>query len=176
MIRIKGMNELDKVLSLVASFRAANTTRRAFAKKKGLHPSALSRLLRVGDLPEEFLGELAKFERLSRTHLEVIATAPSERRQELLASVREGRSTYALRDRRETTAVRLEAPAPAPPAPTAPPVDPRAQALATKLGTSPEETQSFALELLSVLLRGSPDRVRASLEQFRAAKPSPAKA
>ncbi len=165
------MNELERVLSLVASFRAANTTRRAFAKKKGLHPSALSRLLRVGELPPELLGELARFERLSRTHLEVIATAPSERREELLASVREGRSTYALRDRRETTAVRLDAPLEPSPAPAPVPFDPRAQALATKLGTSPEETQSFALELLSVLLRGSPDRVRASLEQFRAARP-----
>jgi ParB-like chromosome segregation protein Spo0J len=157
------MNELERVLSLVTAFRTANMTHRAFAKKKGLHPSALSRLLRVGELPRELLGELASFERLSRTHLEVIATAPSERRSELIAAIREGRSTYRLRERRETTAVPVEGP------PVAP-ADPGALSLAASLGTSPEETQAFALELLSVLMRSSPERVHASLAAFRAAR------
>ena len=35
--------------------------------------AALSRILRVGELPEELLAELATFERLSRTHLEELA-------------------------------------------------------------------------------------------------------
>lgn len=197
------MNELKKVLSLIEAFRAANKSRRDFARSRGLHPSALSRILRVGELPGELLDELASFERLSRTHLEVIATAPSERRPELLARVREGRSTYSLRERRETTAVAIAAPeaakstapersgyptpsaersgyptaSPAPervpsPAPSVPPPsmyeDPRARELARRLGATPEETHAFALELLAALLRGSPDRVRSSLAQFRA--------
>ncbi len=172
------MNELKKVLSLVESFREAGGSRRDFARRHHLHPSALSRILKVGALPDALLAELAAFERLSRTHLEVIATAPEERRQELLAQVRAGRSTYRLRDRRETTAVALSAPPPAtePAPPPSPPVptaehDPRAAALARALGASVAETRAFSLELLSVLLAGSPGRVRASLEQFRLQRP-----
>jgi hypothetical protein len=121
----------------------------------------------VGELPGELLSELASFERLSRTHLEVLATAPEERRGELVSAMKEGRSTYELRARRETTAVAL-APSPAPsPGPEAAP-DPRARELARELGSTPEETRDFALELLSVLLRSSRERVRSSLEQFRA--------
>src|SRR5581483_11240018 len=97
------MNELGRVLSLIESFRAAKASRRDFAEKNGLHPSALSRILRVGALPAALLDELATFERLSRTHLEVLAAAPEERRGALLAQVRAGRSTYRLRARRETT-------------------------------------------------------------------------
>jgi len=152
------MNELKKVLGLIESFRASGSCARDFARRKGLHPSALSRILRVGELPPELLSELASFERLSRTHLEVLATAPSERRAELLASVREGRSTYRLRDRRETTAVQVGS--------QAEPQDPLGRAL----GASAEETQAFALELLSLLMKSSPERVRSSLAQFRAAR------
>src|SRR5436190_2076502 len=99
----KVMNELPRVLRLIEAFRSAQTSRRDFARRHRLHPSALSRILRIGELPDELLSELASFERLSRTHLEVIATAPEERRSELVASAREGRSTYRLRERRETT-------------------------------------------------------------------------
>ncbi len=172
------MNELKKVLSLIESFRSAQASRRDFARRHCLHPSALSRILRVGELPEPLLAELASFERLSRTHLEVIATAPEERRPELLAQVREGRSTYRLRDRRETTAVPVAAPSPAPTAPEAAagPWEPdaRTRELARVLGASPEETRDFALELLHALHKGSPGRVRASFAQFRAVRqPAP---
>jgi hypothetical protein len=172
------MNELKRVLALVESFRAAQASRRDFARRNRLHPSALSRILRVGALPSSLLEELASFERLSRTHLEVIASAPEERRRELLAQVRAGRSTYRLRDRSERT-VPLPSPCPATPvaAPTPPGPTPEARAsdlraseLARALGATPEETGAFALELLSLLLEGSPGRVRASLEQFRAAR------
>lgn len=166
------MNELKRVLALIESFRGAQASRRDFARRHRLHPSALSRILRVGELPEELLSELASFERLSRTHLEVIATAPSEKRADLLAKVREGRSTYRLRDRRETTVTPSPEPAPPEPPPSREPSpepapDPRTRELARALGATPEETRDFALELLQVLLRGSPARVRASLEQFR---------
>src|SRR5581483_7466648 len=107
------MNQLPKVLRLVQAFRAEAMSRRDFARRHRLHPSALSRLLRVGELPDDLLAELASFERLSRTHLEVIATAPPERRVELVAKVREGRSSYELRERRETTAVALAGTRPA---------------------------------------------------------------
>jgi hypothetical protein len=163
-------NELGKVLSLVESFRAAQGSRREFARRHGLHPSALSRILRVGDLPGSLLDELASFERLSRTHLEVIATAPEERRRELLDQVRAGQSTYRLRDRRETTST-AALPPDAPSVASPPEPDPRARELARALGATAEETRAFALELLAVLLQGSPGRVRASLEQFRARRP-----
>jgi ParB-like chromosome segregation protein Spo0J len=165
-IRIKPMkNDLDRVLRLVSAFKAGGTSRQEFARRHRLHPSTLSRILRVGDLPPELLSELASFERLSRTHLEVLATAPEERRRELVSAVREGRSTYTLRERRETTAVSL---APPPPAPEPVAEEGRAALLARELGSTPQETRDFALELLSVLLRSSRERVRASLEQFRA--------
>jgi hypothetical protein len=183
------MNELARVLRLIEAYEESKTSRRAFAKRRGLHPSALSRILRVQELPGELLDELATFERLSRTHLEVIATAPPERRSELVSLVREGRSTYRIRERRETTAVaiapRPEASAPpggplvsqgepsdkgqGEPAPEPAP-DPKTLALSRRLGATPEETRDFALELLSVLLRSSPERVRSSLEQFRAVR------
>lgn len=168
------MNELKKVLSLIESFKTAQASRRDFARRHRLHPSALSRILRVGELPESLLEELASFERLSRTHLEVIATAPEERRTEVLAQVRAGRSTYRIRDRRETTAVAVSSPAPPEAAvtPASPEIDPRAHDLARTLGASPEETQDFALELLGALFKGSPGRVRESLEQFRATRRS----
>jgi len=154
------------LLSLIESFRAANATRRDFARKHRLHPSALSRILRVGELPGTLLDELASFERLSRTHLEVIATAPAERRPELVGHVRAGRSTYRIR----TAARRPPSPSPAPRVETRAPrlrshgdgagAD-RAPDLARALGASPAETRSFALELLGVLLESSPQRVRA---------------
>jgi len=164
------VNELERVLQLIEAYRKSGTSRRAFARRRGLHPSALSRILRVGELPDELLRGLAAFERLSRTHLEVIATAPAERRGELVSQAREGRSTYRLRDRRETMAVAVGATVEATPAPVSETAaDPRTLALARTLGATAEETRAFALELLSVLLRSSPERVRASLEQFRAA-------
>jgi hypothetical protein len=166
-IRIN-MNELRKVLSLIESFAQARTSRRDFARRHRLHPSALSRILKVGELPQDLLSELARFERLSRTHLEVIAAAPLERRSEVLAQVKAGRSTYRLRDRRETVAVPLAAPA-GPAVATEATSDPRARALAGTLGASEAETRAFALELLSVLMKSSPERVRASLVQFRGA-------
>ncbi|HZV03043.1 MAG TPA: hypothetical protein VFF73_40425 [Planctomycetota bacterium] len=158
-------NELERVLDLVSAFKASGASHRDFARRHRLHPSTLSRILRVGELPQELLSELATFERLSRTHLEVLATAPEERRRELVAAVREGRSTYTLRERRETTAVAVASPAPTA---TGPEESGRAADLARELGSTPEETRDFALELLSVLLRSSRERVRASLEQFRA--------
>ena len=57
-------NELGRVLALVASFKRAEGSRRDFARRHRLHPSALSRILRVGELPEALLEELASFERL----------------------------------------------------------------------------------------------------------------
>jgi hypothetical protein len=186
----KAMNELPRVLRLIETFRAAQTSRRDFARRHRLHPSALSRILRIGELPDALLEELAAFERLSRTHLEVIATAPEERRPELIARAREGRSTYSLRERRETTAVAVAAtPTTAIETPEAEgrdespdeqnasaETDPRARELADTLGASCEETRAFALELLSVLMKGSPERVRSSLEQFRAARRAPSRA
>jgi hypothetical protein len=85
------VNELARVLRLIEAYEESKTSRSAFARRRGLHPSALSRILRVGKLPEALLLELGSFERLSRTHLEVIATAPPERRSELVSRVREGR-------------------------------------------------------------------------------------
>jgi hypothetical protein len=186
-IRIKEeilVNELERVLRLIEAWKESKASRRAFARRRGLHPSALSRILRVSELPDELLRELASFERLSRTHLEVIATAPPERRSELVSKVREGRSTYRLRERRETTAVAAFRPAEAVAAPVEAPReaipepagDPRTLGLARTLGATAEETRDFALELLSVLLRSSPERVRASLSQFRAASASPRRA
>jgi hypothetical protein len=104
----------------------------------------------------------------------VIATAPAERRGELVARAREGRSTYSLRERRETTAVAageateradedLDQEA-------GDEHEPRARELAQALGSSVAETRAFALELLSVLMRSSAERVKGSLEQFRAAQ------
>jgi hypothetical protein len=180
---IRIMNELARVLALVGAFKEAKTTCRAFAAREGLHPSALSRILRVGTLPEALLSELASFERLSRTHLEVLAAADEEERPALLEQVRKGGSTYRLRAREERVArVRAEtppadlSPAPAsPPASTAAPApeDPRACEIARELGSSPEEAGAFALELLSVLLRDSRARVRASFAQFRARRSTP---
>jgi len=161
-------NELERVLGLVSAFKASGASHRDFARRHRLHPSTLSRILRVGELPGELLAELATFERLSRTHLEVLATAPEERRREVFAAVKAGRSTYTLRERRETTAVAL-APSPAPAA-SAPEESGRAAVLGRELGATPDETRDFALELLSVLLRSSRERVRASLEQFRSKK------
>jgi len=163
---IRIMNELERVLGLIESFRAFRATRRDFAAQAGLHPSALSRILKVGELPAELLRELASFERLSRTHLEVIAAASPEKRPALLEAVRRGGSTYRLRDRKERIA---RGASPAPPSPE-PPAPPRGVELARALGASPEETGAFALELLSVLLRDSRARVRASFESFRAAR------
>src|SRR5207302_11398266 len=100
-------NELPRVLELTREFERAQTSRKRFARRHGLHPSALSRLLRVAGLPAPFLEELKALPRRSRTHLEVLATAPEERRAELLAAVRAGSSTYRLRERRESTAVVL---------------------------------------------------------------------
>jgi hypothetical protein len=182
----KAMNELPRVLRLIESFRAAQTSRRDFARRHRLHPSALSRILRIGALPDALLEELASFERLSRTHLEVIATAPAERRPELIARVRAGRSTYSLRERRETTAVAVAAGQTTAIEAAADESedeknendepDPRARELAQTLGASCEETRAFALELLSVLMKGSPERVKSSLEQFRAARRAPSRA
>jgi hypothetical protein len=172
------MNELGRVLSLIESFRAAKASRRDFAEKNGLHPSALSRILRVGALPAALLDELASFERLSRTHLEVLAAAPEERRGALLAEVRAGRSTYRLRERRERTGAPRSAASAAEGSRASPPAEPARSAaaadaaaeLGARLGASAEETRAFALELLSVLFAGSPGRVRSSLEQFRRAR------
>jgi ParB-like chromosome segregation protein Spo0J len=173
------MNELARVLRLIEAYEESRASLGAFAKRRGLHPSSLSRILRVGKLPEELLSELASFERLSRTHLEVIATAPPERRSELVSWAREGRSTYRIRERRETTAVKVSPPSEPTPGAATPPaqvqgepesVPSRVSALARALDATPEETRDFALELLSVLLRSSPGRVRSSLEQFRQAR------
>lgn len=100
-------NELGRVRKLIEDYQASGETRARFARARRIHPSAFSRLLRVRDLPEPLLGELAQLPRLSRTHLEVIATAPAERRPAVLEAVKQGRSTYRIRERRETTAVSL---------------------------------------------------------------------
>ena len=159
-------NELERVLALGAEFQGFSGSRSDFARKRRLHPSALSRILRVAELPQELLTELARFPVLSRTHLEVIAAAPEERRAEIVAAVRAGRSTYAIRERRESSRVALEAPSPV----TAPPagVDPgRLGEVARALGASHDETLAFALELLTVLWRSGPDRVSGSFAAWR---------
>jgi hypothetical protein len=171
-------NELGRVLELVQAFRGSGTTRARFARQRRLHPSAFSRLLRVAELPPDVLDALARLPRLSRTHLEVLATAPPERRSELLDAVRSGRSTYRLRDRRETTGVRLGArPEPDPGSPSS---DTQGSAVAAtadraplaevarSLRASPDETLAFASELLWVLWRSGPERVEASFRAFRA--------
>jgi ParB-like chromosome segregation protein Spo0J len=177
-------NELGRVLALVVEFRHAGTNRRRFARRHRLHPSALSRILRVEQLPPEVLSELASLPSLSRTHIEVLATAPPERRGQLLDAVRSGRSTYRLRDRRETTAVEtsavetaaapvapvVEATPPAPPAAPAAastPSDPRLAEVARALGATEEETRAFANELLLILWRSGRDRVEGSFAGFR---------
>jgi hypothetical protein len=176
LIRIKegsmtrSKNELARVLALAAEFRAFSGSRGDFAKKKRLHPSALSRILRVSELEEDLLAELALFKVLSRTHLEVIAATPEERRALVLAAVRAGRSTYAIRARKESSRVALEAP-PAPvaaPLATPPSVDAsRLAEVSRALGASKDETLAFALELLMVLWRSGPDRVSGSFAAWR---------
>ena len=114
--------------------------------------------------------ELASFPVLSRTHLEVIAAAPAERRAQVVSAVREGRSTYAIRERGESTRVALEAAAPAAPTAQGPlaGVDPgRLGEVSKALGASPDETLAFALELLTVLWRSGPDRVSGSFAAWR---------
>ncbi len=177
--RSRPTNELGRVLALIDEFRHAGTNRRRFARRHRLHPSALSRILRVEKLPPDVIEELARLPRLSRTHLEVLATAPPERRGEVLDAVKSGRSTYRVRGRRETTAVET-APAPAPVEapppkaaempPVAPPMDPRVAEVARALGASPEEMQAFANELLLVLWRSGRDRVEGSFAAFRASR------
>jgi len=182
-------NELGRVQKLIEAYQASGETRARFARARRIHPSAFSRLLRVSALPPTLLGELALLPRLSRTHLEVLATAPAERRLAVLEAVKQGRSTYRIRERRETTAVPLAnvplasstatassdaAPAPetpTSPAPLAAPTLPEPLALVGRaLGATPEETLAFAAELLSVLWRSGPDRVEGSFEAFRAAR------
>ena len=161
-------NELGRVLELAREFGTFAGSRSDFAKKKRLHPSALSRILRVSELPEELLSELGRFAFLSRTHLEVIAAAPLERREAVVAAVREGRSTYAIRARRESSRVALEAAAPALPVATPPGVDAgRLGEVSRALGASRDETLAFALELLMVLWRSGPDRVSGSFAAWR---------
>ena len=161
-------NELERVLSLVEAFRASGEARAHFARRRRLHPSAFSRLLRVAELPRELLDELATLPRLSRTHLEVLATVPVERRAEIVAGIKTGRSTYRLRERRETTAVEL---APSKPAEATTGVDPALVGLlgpvARELGASPEEAVAFASELLLVLWRSGRGRVEESFRAFR---------
>jgi hypothetical protein len=172
-------NELGRVLGLVDAFKTSGTTRARFARQRRLHPSAFSRLLRVAELPPAVLDELGQLPRLSRTHLEVLATAPPERRGELLEAVRSGRSTYRLRDRRETTSVPVGAPAAHASPGTSPDCGagtavavlddrgPLAQ-VARELAASPDETLAFASELLLVLWRSGRERVEASFRAFRA--------
>lgn len=168
----KTRNELGRVLGLAQDFQASGLTRRAFARSRRLHPSSLSRLLRVTELPAELRAELASLEKLSRTHLEVVATAPAEQRPAILAAIREGRSTYRIRDRRESTAV---TPAVHPePSTQGEPLrvspfaqDERLKEVARALGASDEETLAFAAELLLILWRQSRSRVEASFAAFR---------
>lgn len=175
-------NELVRVQKLIEAYQASGETRARFARARRLHPSAFSRLLRVSELPPTLLGELASLPRLSRTHLEVLATAPAERRAAVLEAVKQGRSTYRIRDRHETTAVAFAAPAstattssdaaPAPETPAAPPASlpaPLAE-VARALGATPEEALAFAAQLVSVLWRSGPDRVEGSFEAFRAGR------
>ena len=177
-------NELPRVLDLLAAWKSEGGSRSAFARRHRLHPSAFSRLQRVDALPPEVLSELAALPALSRTHLEVIATAPPERRTALIEGARAGRSTYAIRERRETTCVRLGASAapeargtpgpladtPGPTSPTPGPGDERLLAVAAALGASPDEAAAFAAELLAVLWRSNRERVLGSFEAFQATR------
>lgn len=184
---MRARNELGRVLGMIEAFRAEGETRQRFARRHRLHPSALSRILRVAELPGEVLSELERLPHLSRTHLEVLAAAPLERRPALLDAVREGRSTYSLRSRTERSArvafsqeekpvfsqEEKQAPCPAPPAPEPPArraIDARLEAVARSLEASPEETLAFAGELLLVLWKSNPRRVLESFESFKAAR------
>src|SRR5690349_13747926 len=96
-------NVLGRVRALLEDFGREGKSRAAFARSRRLHPSAFSRILRVASLPEELLSELEGLRQLSRTHLEVLAAAPPERRPAILLAIRSGESTYRLRERREST-------------------------------------------------------------------------
>jgi hypothetical protein len=159
---VRTKNDLGRVLEMIGAFRSEGTTRRRFARRHRLHPSAVSRILRVGELPAPLLSELERLPSLSRTHLEVLAAAPVERREELVAALREGRSSYALRSMVERFERR------AAPSPALPVVGGgRVEAMARDLGATPEEAVAFSFELLSVLWKTSRSRVEASFESFR---------
>jgi hypothetical protein len=160
-------NQLANVLELVESYRQSGKTRARFARERRLHPSTFSRILRVSELPPELLLELAKLPRLSRTHVEVIATAPPERRAAVIDAIKSGSSTYKIRDRRETTSVALEAPSTSTPSAAG---EGALAPIARALASSPEETLAFASELLLVLWRSGRDRVEESFRAFRAAR------
>lgn len=164
---MKTSNELERVRSLIAGFKTSGTTRAAFARRHKLHPSAFSRILKVEELPQDVLDALAALPSLSRTHLEVIATAPAERRAALIEAVRAGRSTYRLRDRRESTRVQLASEEQAPPPKT---MEVATSEIARALGATDEEAAAFAAELLLVLWRSGRDRVEGSFAAFRAAR------
>jgi hypothetical protein len=158
-------NELPQVLGLLDALASTRARLGTFARKHRIHPSTLSRLKRVRELPEDLLHELASLPELSRTHLEVIATAPPERREDLLADLRSG--TYRLRALRESSCVAFEA-APAPEATPVPtPEVPRLAEVERALGATREEAAAFAVELLLVLVRSGPERVLASFQAFR---------